>query len=458
MPTIIEKNIAVIGAGLTGLTTAFYLKKNKADFIVIEQNSKVGGVIQTEKHNGYLIETGPNTGVVGHPEVAELFEDLDNSCEIDLPGKEVNKRFILKNSKWEPLPSGLLKGITTPLFTFGDKIRILGEPFRKRGTNPDETLAQLVLRRMGKSFLNYAIDPFIMGVYSGDPARLVTRHALPKLYSLEQTYGSFIGGAIKKGFKKKSPRELKATRKVFSVKGGLSELINALYNKTGKENFFLSAKELSVEYVDGKYFSTFLNSDGTEIIVKSNKLITTTGAFALKNILSFIDKEKLSPITNLPYANVVEVVLGFDNYDGFKPEGFGGLIPFVENRDVLGVLFMSTLFQKRTPDNCTLFTMFIGGIRKSNLFERTEAELKNIVETEFMQLMKPSVFNPNLFQLFWHKNAIPQYGIESEERFKTIEMLKKEYSGLIIGGNLKDGIGMADRIKQGKNLAIKAIN
>ena len=98
MPTIIEKNIAVIGAGLTGLTTAFYLKKNKADFIVIEQNSKVGGVIQTEKHNGYLIETGPNTGVVGHPEVAELFEDLDNSCEIDLPGKEVNKRFILKTA------------------------------------------------------------------------------------------------------------------------------------------------------------------------------------------------------------------------------------------------------------------------------------------------------------------------------------------------------------------------
>ncbi len=458
MSIIIEKDIVVVGAGLTGLTTSFYLQKGNADFIVIEKNDKIGGVIQTEKYNGYVIETGPNTGVVGHPEVAELFEDLGTQCEIDLPGKEVNKRFILKNSKWEPLPSGLWKGIATPLFTFGDKLRILGEPFRKRGTNPNETLAQLVLRRMGKSFLDYAIDPFIMGVYSGDPARLVTRHALPKLYNLEQTYGSFIGGAIKKGFKKKLPRDMKATRKVFSVKGGLSELINALYTKAGKENFILGANNLKVQYVDGKYVSTFLNSEGTEITVKSSKLITTTGAFALDNILSFVDKEKLSLITNLPYANVVEVVLGFEKYDGFKPEGFGGLIPFVENRDVLGVLFMSTLFQKRTPDNCNLFTMFLGGVRKQNIFEKSEPELKKIVENEFMQLMKPSVFNPNLFKLFWHKNAIPQYGIESEERFKMVEILEKEYSGLIIGGNLKDGIGMSDRIKQGTSLADRALN
>lgn len=458
MSTIIEKNIVVIGAGLTGLTTSFYLKKNNADFIVIEQDNKVGGVIQTEKHNGYTIETGPNTGVIGQPEVAELFEDLGNSCEIDLPGKEVNKRYILKNSKWEPLPSGLWKGITTPLFTTGDKFRILGEPFRPRGKNPDETLSQLVLRRMGKSFLDYAIDPFIMGVYSGDPARLVTRHALPKLYQLEQTYGSFIGGALRKSFKQKDPRELKATRKVFSVKGGLSELINALYNNTGRENFILNSKNLKIQYVDGKYVSSFNNSQEEKITVTSNKLITTTGAFALDSILQFVDKDKLSAITYLPYANVIEVVLGFENWDGFKPQGFGGLIPFVEKRDLLGVLFMSTLFRKRTPDNCTLFTLFLGGVRKQELFEKSEIELKQIIETEFMQLMKPSVFNPKLFNLYWHKNAIPQYGIESEKRFNMVEKLENQYNGLIIGGNLKDGIGMADRIKQGKNLAIRALN
>jgi len=163
------------------------------------------------------------------------------------------------------------------------------------------------------------------------------------------------------------------------------------------------------------------------------------------------------PISCLPYANVVEIVLGFDNWDGMEPEGFGGLIPFIEKRNVLGVLFMSSLFMQRTPNNGTSFTLFMGGIRKPELFEKKESELKAIVEKEFMQLMKPSKFNPSLFNLYWHKNAIPQYGIESEARFKQVEKLEKEYPGLIIGGNLKDGIGMSDRIKQGKSLAIRAL-
>jgi protoporphyrinogen/coproporphyrinogen III oxidase len=119
--------------------------------------------------------------------------------------------------KWEPLPSGIIKGITTPLFTFPDKLRLLGEPFRKKGENPNETLADLVLRRMGKSFLDYAIDPFILGIYSGDPAKLVTKFAFPKLYRLEQDYGSFIKGALKKAKEPKTEREKKATKEIFSV-------------------------------------------------------------------------------------------------------------------------------------------------------------------------------------------------------------------------------------------------
>ena len=275
-------------------------------------------------------------------------------------------------------------------------------------------------------------------------------------YVVESVEKKWVFEWEKKGFKKKTERELKATRKVFSVKGGLSELTNTLYNETGTDKFILGSKDLQINYVDGKYISTLKNSEGKEITIKSNKLITTTGAFELDNFISFVDKKTLAPITSLQYANVVEVVMGFENWDGFKPEGFGGLIPFVENRDVLGVLFMSTLFMNRTPENGTLFTMFIGGMRKSHLFEKSEDELKAIIEKEFMQLLKPSKFNPSLFKLYWHKGAIPQYGIESEGRFNKVKELENKYPGLFFGGNLKDGIGMADRIKQGKELAERA--
>ena len=189
--------VVIIGAGLTGLTMGFYLKKAGINVLIIDKSAKTGGVIQTIREKGFVYETGPNTGVVSNPEIAELFEDLAERCELEVADPSAKRRLIWKNSQWNALPSGLWSAITTPRFTLGDKFRILGEPFRAKGTNPDEKLSDLVKRRLGKSFLDYAIDPFISGIYAGNPNELVPRYALPKLWKLEQEYGSFIGGSIK---------------------------------------------------------------------------------------------------------------------------------------------------------------------------------------------------------------------------------------------------------------------
>src|SRR6056297_2240070 len=221
-------NVAVIGAGLTGLITAFYLKKAGVRFQVFEKSDRTGGVIQTHQENGFTYESGPNTGMLSRPEVAELLEDLKDDCTLEPADETAKSRWIWKNGQWWPLPSGVKTGIATPLFTLPDKLRLLTEPFRKKGDNPSESLAGLVLRRMGKSFLDYAIDPFILGIYSGDPHQLVTKYAFPKLYNLEQDYGSFIGGAMKKARQPKSDRDKKSTGQIFSVEGGLGNLIDVL--------------------------------------------------------------------------------------------------------------------------------------------------------------------------------------------------------------------------------------
>jgi len=451
-----QKEIIVIGAGLTGLTAAHHLKKSGSDFHVFELMDRPGGVISSGIENGFVYENGPNTGVIGTAEVVDLFDDLKGLCELEIAKDNVNTRYILKNGKWEKLPSGLIDGIKTPLFSTWDKFRLLGEPFRKKGKNPHETLSELVIRRLGKSILEYAVDPFILGVYAGDPNYIIPKYALPKLYNLEQNFGSFIGGSVKKGFQKKDEQAKKITRKVFSAKGGLYNLVNALYQSAGSDNFSFGIKNIQINRKDGLYFLSG-DQNGNPVEISAKKIITTTGAHSLNSILQFVDQESLSKITNLKYARVIEVVLGFKNWNGMNLNGFGGLIPFKENRNVLGYLFMSSFLENKAPDGGATITVFMGGMRKDSLFDLDDDKIKEIVRKETIDLMQIKEFNPDLFRINRYKNAIPQYGVDSELRFETVEKLQNEFSGLFIGGNLRNGIGMADRIKQGKDLADSAL-
>ncbi len=453
MNSVVKKQIVIIGAGLTGLTLAFYLKKQGKEVLIVEKNAKTGGVIQSVKDDEFVYEKGPNTGVVGNPEVAELFEDLEGLCTLELADPSAKRRLIWKNGKWHAIPSGLFSAITTPLFTLGDKFRILGEPFRKKGTNPDENLADFVKRRLGVSFLNYAVDPFISGVYAGDANYLVPRYALPKLYALEQNYGSFIKGTMQKAKERKNnPRLQKATREVFSAKGGLKNLISALTEKVGTESILLNAKNTTVSKTENGFeISTEMN--GETITIQADKVITTAGGYELGTLLPFLSAEEKAPFEELKYASVVQAIVGYHNWKGINIKAFGGLVPTIEQRDILGVLFTSSFLSKRAPKNGALLSVFLGGTKRPEIFEMEDEEIEDIVSREFRQMMGVPVFRPDLFEIFRYKHAIPQYGLSSGKRFETISLIQQKYPGLVLAGNIRDGIGMADRIKQARTIA-----
>jgi protoporphyrinogen/coproporphyrinogen III oxidase len=453
----ITTDVVVLGAGLTGLTAAHYLNKFNKQFIVLEKQLQIGGVIQSTSESGFLYENGPNTGVVGNTTVVELFEDLAGKCELEVGGDNVKKRFILKNGRWENLPQGPKDAITTPLFTLKDKFRILGEPFRPAGKNPHENLAKFVKRRMGHSFLNYAIDPFIIGVYAGDPNYLIPKYALPKLYDLEQKYGSLIGGSFRKGFIKKTEEEKKVSKKVFSCVDGLGSLTKALHQSAGTSNFVLGADDVIVKPAESGYLVSYRNTSGEIYTVKTQKVISTLGAYALAETLTFIEKSAMGKIDSLLYTKVIELAIGFNHWQGIELDGFGGLIPSMEKRDILGVLYMSSLFKNRAPEGGALLSIFMGGVRRQDLIQLNDAEITRIAEREFKELLGLKTFEPDLFKIIRHNWAIPQYGVESGERFSTISLLEKQYPGLYIGGNLRNGIGMADRIKQAKELVLNVL-
>lgn len=450
---MIEKDTIVIGAGLTGLSTAFFLNKKAKDFLVLEKRDKVGGVINTVSENGFLFETGPNTGVFANSDVADLFEGLEGYCKIEKANSSAKKRYVLKKGKWYAMPMGLFSAIATPLFSIKDKFRILGEPFRPPGTNPHETLSELVRRRMGKSFLDYAIDPFIKGVYAGDPDKLIPKYALPKLYNLEQTYGSFIGGSIKKKKKEKGTKDLRVDRSVFSSENGLSSLCNAVQDSIGKDKFIMNADGVTVDLYEDNYLVSWKNNNGEIQKVKTKNVISTIGSYALKELLHFIEDEHKKHLDNLKYAKVIVISLGFNKWEGIPLDGFGGLIPSKEKRDILGVLYMSSLFKNRAPEEGALLSVFMGGIQRPEMYDLSDNELIEILKKEMKSLMKINDFKPNLLKISRYKYAIPQYEVNSKERFGMISIIEEKFNGIYIGGNLIGGIGMADRIQQGKILA-----
>lgn len=443
-----QHEIVVIGAGLTGLSTAFHLHRQGRDVVILEKADRVGGQIHTYHENGFTFESGPNTGVVSFPEVAELFQMLEGSCQLEIARESSKRRLIWKGDRFHELPSSPVSAITTPLFRLSDKFRILGEPWRKKGTDPDEPVGALAARRLGKSFYEYAVDPFVSGVYAGDPMKLTTRYALPKLYNLEANYGSFIRGAIAKAKEPKTDRDRLATKKVFSAVGGLQRLVEALSKDL---RIITGANNLKVmPTADGQWSCTY---NGTEEIV-CRKVVTTVGAYALPALLPFIPEAQMQKMSNLFYAPIIQVILGVKNARGLDFPAFGGLVPSKEQKRVLGILFPSSCFEQRCPDGGALYSYFIGGARHTDYLQKSDDEIREITLEAFHSMLKyPADMQPDLLRIFRHEHAIPQYWSDSGERFATIETLQQQYPGLILAGNMRDGIGMGNRIHQGATIA-----
>lgn len=441
------KKIAIIGAGITGLSAAFYAKKNGNEVTVFEKDSRVGGVIRTFRKNGFIYETGPSTSVVSLPEVVELFEDLKIGNLLEEAPSIAGNRYIFKKGSLHALPSGPLSGLSTPLFSFRDKFGILLEPFRKRGEDPNETLSSLVRRRLGESILDYAVDPFVSGVYAGNPDQMIPKYALPKLYNLEQNYGSFIRGSIQKMKQPKSERDKKATKKTFSVKGGLEVLVRHLEQAIGKENFVMGESPTVVPE-NGSYKVRA----GEREFGPFERIIYTAGASHVFEVFPFAE-ENFPDAGKVLYAKVAELAIGFNKWEGVPLDGFGALMPSKEKRDILGILYMSSLFKDRSPEGGALLAVFVGGLRHPEFHDMPDDALKEMVGKDVQKILRIPDFKPDLFEISRHEEAIPQYDLKTPGRKAAYSAIEKAYPGILMGGNGIDGIGMSARIAQGRAFA-----
>ncbi|MFQ5641775.1 MAG: protoporphyrinogen oxidase [bacterium] len=457
--SIFEKDVVVIGAGISGLATAYRLQKTGLNVLVLEKTPHAGGSIHTEASDGFLIDYGPNSTLDTSPQIRAFIEEIGLKNDRIVANARANRRYILKNGELAPLPMSPLQFIKSNLFSFKAKLRLMREPFIPPApADREETIAEFVTRRLGREFLDYAINPFVAGVYAGDPARLSVRSAVAKIYALEKNYGSLIKGAIQ-GAKerKKSTETAKTKAELFSFKNGMGQLSAALESiLAGRIETDAGVESIDTDDDLVRRYSIQYKRRDKRIRLATKCVILTTPAYATAEYVKPFDAALAAKLAGIVYAPVAVVFLGFRKQTRCRPlDGFGFLVPEVEKRTILGCIWSSTLFPDRAPENGAALTTFVGGMRQPELINLNDSELTNLVLKELNKILALAD-QPDLIKIRrWHK-AIPQYELGHQSHLDAIEKFESRHPGLFLSGNFRGGISVGDCMLQSDVIAQKA--
>ena len=444
-----QEKVTILGAGISGLATAYWLRKQGVQVQVLESRSEAGGSMQSQRRDGFLIDYGPNSGLDTTPLIGQLVEELGLQDQVLFANQQAKKRYILQDGMLKALPTSPFAFLGTSLFSTTAKLRLLKEPFiGKTDPGQDISIADFVRHRLGAEFLDNAIDPFISGIYAGDPEKLSVRTALPRLYALEEKYGSLIKGAIS-GAKdrKKNPEKSKQSAQQFSFKEGMQTLPNALAaSMKGAVQYGCQVNQISRE---GDQYRVVYQQDGQENTISTPLLLSTIPAYRLSGSVRAMDEQLSSHLDQLYYPPVMVMYLVFRRIAIQQPlDGFGFLIPGQEGRAFLGAIWSSVIFPHRTDDQHAAFTVFVGGSRNRDLLEHDlEARQQKVIQ-EFKQIMKiPQDEEPVLMDRKVWPRAIPQYNIGYDEHEAYFQAFEEANPGFFLGGNFRGGISVSDCIK-----------
>lgn len=446
-------HVAVIGAGITGLSAAVELRGRGATVTVLEAAPRAGGVITTIERDGWLVEAGPTSMTATAP-LEALIDLLGLGAQRIGTSVAAKRRYIVRDGALVALPDGPGSLAGTRAISAGAKFALLREPFvRARRDRDDESLADLVRRRLDSEILDYLVNPLIAGIYAGDPERLSVRHAMPMLYDGERKHGSLMLGAMK---------EMKAKRGVVRQKGitsfvrGLRTLPDAMAAHLGDSVKFSTR----VTRVERHGAGWRVSCDGaTPSTIDADAVLCAAPSYSLGS-LGLPDEVRgaLGPIVRLHHPPVATLALGFRREDIEHPlDGFGVLMPAVEKRTLLGVLFSSSVFAGRAPRGHVLLTCFLGGLRSPQHGNAELADVRPLVLADLRALLgvrgEPVFSNHQR----WPK-AIPQYELGHEFVTDAATSIESALPGLYLTGQWRAGVALGDCIAQGQAAAARLVS
>ena len=441
-----HESIAIVGGGISGLATAFYIKQfnPNAKITLFEKESYLGGKMKTVQKDGFLVEEGSNGFLSNKPDTLELVK-LSHCEDILLKSSDNARKRFIYDKKLEVLPESPKAFLTTPLLSLKGKLRVLYEPFAPVKTDDsDESLQEFGYRRVGKEMTDVFLDAMVAGIYASTPARISAPAAFPLVVKLEKEYGSLFKGMIKKRKKEAGPGGV-----LMSFKGGVSAFVERL-----SQNIEMDiVKDADIKSLQKDEKGFILQNENLKM--RFDKVILSTPAYESAKIVKDFMPKLSSELSSIEYSPISIVGVGYNNLN--RPlNGFGLLATTRANKSVLGVLWDSSIFNDRAKEDKKLLRAMIGGQRSPKLALQNEeslidSALKGIKETMGVDE------KPDMLYVKKHEKGIPNYKVGHIKIVENIMNEVDKIDGLFLNSNAYKGIGLNDCVSNSKLCAKKVV-
>lgn len=440
--------VIVVGAGISGLTAAHVLGNAGHEVMVLDQGGCVGGRMHSERNAGFLMEHGPNGMVVPAPRAEGLIADLGLASQAITRDAGARNRYLVRGGAIRRLPLHARQFFSSSVLSCAGRLRVLLEPFIP-AEHGDETLATFARRRFGHEFLDYVMNPLAAGIYAGDPEQLSASAVFPHLKELERMHGSIFLAAIRSRRQAGGKRSAChfAKRDMLSFRTGLGVLPRAIAQRLAGR-LFVNVRVESVQRAPGGGFVVAAREDRAMRSLKADSVVIALPAYAAARIIGRLDSRVAQMLARLDHPPLAVVFLGYRAAAIAHPlDGTGALVPAVEERDVLGILFSSTLFAGRAPPGHVALTAFVGGARQPRLAMLKPRELEELAHGEAQRLLGARTA-PVLARTRVWRRGLPQPGLDHAQRIAAVAALESEHPGLFFTGNYLTGVSAPACIQQ----------
>jgi protoporphyrinogen/coproporphyrinogen III oxidase len=424
-----KKRIAILGAGISGLSLAhFLLRRNPTcEISLFEKGAQAGGWIESDTSTGFLFEGGPRIFKASRcKELLELTASLGLADELIFSAPSANVRYLFSDGRLQRFPTNLFGFLTSPL-TRGLLLALTKEWAIAARRGGDESIFDFASRRFGVKVAEQLFDPIALGIYAGDIRRLSMRACFAPLKKWEEECGSVTKGALK-SFKKRQSSAL------FSFKGGMSTLVDALVQSSGAKFYF------------GREIKAFnMEKDAIELGgERFDHLFIALPAHAAAKLFLPHDAAIASELASLSFQSVTVVNLGYSQRLDY-PQGFGYLIPTKEGEKILGAIFNSAIFpEHNSHPHESRFTFMI----RENGQEALEIAL------EGMRRHLKIFARPDAVLVKKVKEGLPQYEVGHVDKIARLEAaLKERLPRCSLLGNYLHGPSVNDCVRLSQRMS-----